>query len=225
MPHDLEIILRMVLASFLGGIIGIEREIHGREAGVRTYLLVALGSALIVIISEYLVVKYHGKFPGEFLRGDPSRIAAQAITGIGFLGAGVIIRYKNSIRGLTTAACMWVVCAIGLAIGSGYYLYGAVVTGIALFALLGLKSLGRKMKRDWYKELTIVSEDLEGQIDRIQEIIDQYNMKVINLNIKRDLQRREITLGFRLRIRAVRPDRNILRDVFNLAGVRMVELE
>jgi len=84
-----------------------------REAGVRTYSLVSLGSALIMVISEHLLFKYGMKPGGELFRGDPGRIAAQAITGMGFLGAGVILRYKDSIRGLTTAACMWVVCAIG----------------------------------------------------------------------------------------------------------------
>ena len=153
MPNDLEIILRLVLASFLGGLVGLEREVHGRAAGVRTYLLVSLGSALIMIVSEYLVFKYQGKFPGDFLRVDPGRIAAQAITGIGFLGAGVILRYKNSIRGLTTAACMWVVCAVGLAIGSGYYLFGSVVSGIAILSLLGLKRFKKTLSKDWYKEI------------------------------------------------------------------------
>ncbi len=118
MPGDLVIMIRLVLASVLGGLIGLEREVHGREAGIRTYLLVCLGSALIMVVSEYLFVRYQGTPQSGFIRGDPGRIAAQAITGIGFLGAGVIIRYRDSIRGLTTAACMWVTCAIGLAVGS-----------------------------------------------------------------------------------------------------------
>ena len=90
MVSELEIVLRFVLASVLGGMIGLEREVHGREAGVRTYLLVSLGSALIMVISEFLVVKHQRGPLGGILRGDPGRIAAQAITGIGFLGAGVI---------------------------------------------------------------------------------------------------------------------------------------
>jgi len=224
MPDDLEIILRLVLASFLGGLVGLEREVHGREAGVRTYLLVSLGSALIMIVSEYLVFEYQGKFSSDIFRVDPGRIAAQAITGIGFLGAGVIIRYKNSIRGLTTAASMWVVCAVGLAIGSGYYLFGSVVSGIAILSLIGLKGIEKKLSKDWYQEMIIVSEDLEGQIDQVQEVIDKYNIKVTNFKIKRDLQQKEITLGFRLRLRVVQPDRNILREVFAMPGIKRVEL-
>jgi hypothetical protein len=118
MTDNIELIVRLVLASLLGGIIGLEREVHGREAGVRTYLLVALGSALIMLVSEHVFLKYRFETAAA-IRIDPGRIAAQAVTGIGFLGAGVILRYQNSIRGLTTAACMWVACGIGLAIGAG----------------------------------------------------------------------------------------------------------
>jgi putative Mg2+ transporter-C (MgtC) family protein len=224
MPFDLEIIFRLFLASFLGALVGLEREVHGREAGIRTYLLVSLGSALIMIVSEYLAFEYQGKFSSDFFRVDPGRIAAQAITGIGFLGAGVIIRYKNSIRGLTTAASMWVVCAVGLAIGAGYYLFGSVVSGIAILSLVGLKRVEKKLSKDWYEEMIIVSDDVEGQIERVQELTDKYNIKVTNLNIKRDLQKKEMTLGFRLRMRAVQPDRNILKEVFRMPGIKRVDL-
>jgi putative Mg2+ transporter-C (MgtC) family protein len=225
MPHDFEIIFRLFLASFLGGLVGLEREVHGREAGIRTYLLVSLGSALIMIVSEYLVFEYQNKFSSDIFRVDPGRIAAQAITGIGFLGAGVIIRYKNSIRGLTTAASMWVVCAVGLAIGSGYYLFGSVVSGIAILSLTALKGIEKKLRKDWYKEMIIISEDVEGQIDRVQEVIDKYNIKVTNFNIKRDLQKKEMTLNFRLRLRAVQPDRNILKEVFDVPGIKRIDLQ
>lgn len=225
MPFDFEIIFRLFLASFFGGLVGLEREVHGREAGIRTYLLVSLGSALIMIVSEYLAFEYQGKFSSDLFRVDPGRIAAQAITGIGFLGAGVIIRYKNSIRGLTTAASMWVVCAIGLAIGAGYYLFGSVVSGIAILSLVGLKGIEKKLSKDWYEEMIIVSEDSEGQADRIQEVMDKYNIKVTKLSIKKDFQKKEITLGFRLRLRAVQPDRNILKGIFGVPGIKRVDMQ
>ena len=225
MASEVEIILRFVLASVLGGVIGLEREVHGREAGVRTYLLVSLGSALIMVISEFLPVKYQGGPLGEIIRGDPGRIAAQAITGIGFLGAGVILRYRDSIRGLTTAACMWVVCAIGLAIGSGYYLFGLTGAGITLFSLLGLKGLGRKLRKDWYQEMVVISQDIEGQINRIQAILDKYQSDVTKLGIKRNFLDKEITLHFHLRSRVVQPDRNMYQEVFGLQGIKQVELK
>jgi putative Mg2+ transporter-C (MgtC) family protein len=224
MPHDLEIIFRLVLASILGGFIGLEREIHGREAGVRTYLLVSLGSALIMVISEYLFFKYGGNLPGDIFKVDPGRIAAQAITGIGFLGAGVIIRYKDSIRGLTTAACMWVVCAIGLAIGSGYYLFGSVTSAITILSLIGLKIFERRLRKDWYKEMVIVSKDLEGQFDRIQKIIDKYNFKIISFGLRKDLEKKEMIVNFRLRLHTVHPSRDLFQEVFEMEGVKRVDL-
>ncbi len=207
-----EIVLRLLLASVLGGAIGLEREIRGREAGVRTYLLVSLGSALIMIVSEYVS------------RGaDPTRIAAQAISGIGFLGGGVILRYKDSIRGLTTAACMWVVCPIGLAIGSGHYVFGCSVSVITILSLIGLKSFEKRLEKDWYKEMVIVSEDTEGQFERVQKVLHDAEISVANFALKKDFQKNEITIELRLRFRSVKPQADVLRDVFALKGIKSIE--
>ncbi len=212
MVSDLEIILRLAIASVLGGLVGFEREIRGREAGIRTYLLVSLGSALIMVISQYFVQ-------------SPDRIAAQAISGIGFLGAGVILRYRDSIRGLTTAACMWVVCAIGLSIGSGHYLFGCVVSGMTIASLVGLKGIERIVERDRYKDLVIVSEDIEGQFERIEEIIRRKGIRVTNFSLKKDLGTREATIDFRLRFRTLQLQPALLNDVFSLPGIKSVELK
>jgi putative Mg2+ transporter-C (MgtC) family protein len=224
MITDLEVILRLVLASFLGGIVGLEREVHGRPAGVRTYLLLSLGSALIMVMSEYLFLKYKTGVPGLSLSVDPGRIAAQAVTGIGFLGAGVIIRYKDSVRGLTTAACVWVVCAVGLAVGAGFYLYGSVVTGFTLLSLLALKLGERRLRKDWYREIEIVSADLPGQMQRFQDVIEQHQFEVVNFGLKRDLEKQEMTASFLLRERTLRPGRQVLQEIFEMEGVRKVDL-
>jgi len=225
MVSEVEIILRFVLASVLGGVIGLEREVHGREAGIRTYLLVSLGSALIMVVSEFLAVKYQGGPLREIIRGDPGRIAAQAITGIGFLGAGVILRYRDSIRGLTTAACMWVVCAIGLCVGSGYYLFGLTVSAIALISLIGLKRWEKIIRKDRYQEMVVISEDIEGQIDRIQVIIAKYKVVIAKFGMRRNFQEKELTLHFYLRYRNLQLDRNMYQEVFGLQGIKQVELK
>jgi putative Mg2+ transporter-C (MgtC) family protein len=225
MITDLEIIFRLILASLLGGAVGLEREVHGRPAGVRTYLLLSLGSALIMIISEYLFHKYRGGVPGINLQVDPGRIAAQAITGIGFLGAGVIIRSKDTIRGLTTAACVWVVCAVGLTIGAGFYFYGGAVAAITVISLLGLKPLEKRLRRDWYQEMTVVSVDVPGRVEQIQEIIDRHGLKVVNSGLSKDLEKQEVTLTFLLRQRAVQPQRQALQEVFALEGIKRVDLK
>jgi putative Mg2+ transporter-C (MgtC) family protein len=224
MITDLEILFRLLLAAFLGGAVGLEREVHGRPAGVRTYLLLSLGSALIMIISEYLFHKYRGGVPGINLQVDPGRIAAQAIAGIGFLGAGVIIRSKDTIRGLTTAACVWVVCAVGLTIGAGFYFYGGAVAAITVLSLLGLKPVEKRLRRDWYQEMAVVSADLPGQEERIRGIIDRHGFKVVDSGLSKDREREELTMTFLLRQRTVHPQRQALEEVFALEGVKRVDL-
>ena len=133
-----EALVRLVLAAALGGAVGIERELREREAGFRTHLLVSVGSALFTIASAYGFREFlvNG---GSVVRADPTRIAAQIVTGIGFLGAGAIIRQGLSVRGLTTAATLWVVAAIGLTTGAGYYSAAVITTAIALFSLWPLR--------------------------------------------------------------------------------------
>jgi putative Mg2+ transporter-C (MgtC) family protein len=223
-PHHGEILFRLVLAAILGALVGFEREVHGRPAGIRTYLILCLGSALIMVLSQYLSYGMVEKLPADALRVDPGRIAAQAITGIGFLGAGVILRYKDTIRGLTTAACVWVVCAIGLAIGAGFYLYGSVVAGLTVVSLVGVKFFERRLKKDWYQEMTIVSHDLAGQFSHIQDIITKHAFEVINFGLSKDLEKNEVTANFLLRIRTSHPDRRMLQEVFELPGVKRVDL-
>ena len=225
MTSNYEILLRLVLAAVLGAVVGLEREVHGRPAGIRTYLLLCMGSALIMVVSELLFVKYESKGLADILRADPGRIAAQAITGIGFLGAGVILRYKDSIRGLTTAAAIWVACAVGLAIGAGFYLFGGAVTGLTLVSLVGLKALERRLKKDWYKEMTIVARDEAGQLNRIQEIIAKNEFEIVNFGLKKDLERHEVRASFLLRVRTVHPSRQVLQEVFAIDGVKSVDLD
>lgn len=131
---DKEIIIRLVLSVILSGLIGLERQLHRRTAGLRTHILVCLGSSLIMLTSLYIFDIYKNMVPL-----DPARIAAGVITGIGFLGAGAIIREREGVKGLTTAASLWVSAAIGLAVGCGFYSAALVTTVLTLGALLFLR--------------------------------------------------------------------------------------
>ena len=130
MPSDFEMILRLLLTLVLSGLIGLERQIHRRDAGLRTHILVALGSCLIMLTSLYVFDIYKDK-----VSLDPARIAAGVITGIGFLGAGTIIREPERVRGLTTAASLWIVSAIGLAVGIGFNRVAIYTTVFVLIVL------------------------------------------------------------------------------------------
>jgi putative Mg2+ transporter-C (MgtC) family protein len=133
-----EILLRVGLAAVLGGAIGFERELREREAGLRTHLLVSVGAALFTMVSAYAWTDWRFSTE-EGLVFDPTRIAAQIVTGIGFLGAGAIIRQGFSIRGLTTAATLWVVAAIGMSTGAGYYAAAVITTVLVLVSLWPLR--------------------------------------------------------------------------------------
>ncbi|RKY41238.1 MAG: hypothetical protein DRP76_00345 [Candidatus Omnitrophota bacterium] len=135
----LEIIKRIICAFVLGAVIGLEREKKRRSAGLRTHILVCMGSSLVMLVSLYMYELFRDKVPL-----DPARIAAGVITGIGFLGAGTIIRSQEGIRGLTTAASIWISSAIGLAVGCGFYEAGLIVTLLAFLTLSSLKTIEKK---------------------------------------------------------------------------------
>ena len=142
MTLTLDLLIRLVVAAILGSLIGLERAYRAKEAGLRTHFLVALGSALFMIVSQY---GFEGVLSmSENVRLDVSRIAAQVVSGIGFIGAGTIIFQKHAVRGLTTAAGLWVTAAIGLACGGGLYLISTVCTLLVLFGLGALGTIQRK---------------------------------------------------------------------------------
>jgi putative Mg2+ transporter-C (MgtC) family protein len=139
-----EVLLRVVLAGVLGGAIGAEREIREREAGLRTHMLVAVGAALFTLVSAYGWSDFTFS-QRSGITYDPTRIAAQIVTGIGFLGAGAIIRQGLSVRGLTTAASLWVVAAIGIASGAGYYSAAVITTVLVLVSLWPLRIVAYRL--------------------------------------------------------------------------------
>ena len=137
-PQDVGMLARLFVATLCGGLIGLEREIHGKVAGLRTHALVSLGSALIMLVSMDMFAAYRG-----IASVDPTRIAAQVVSGIGFLGAGAIIRFPTGITGLTTAASLWVVSAIGLASGAGFFKPALAATILVLMVLFLFAQMGR----------------------------------------------------------------------------------
>ena len=138
---ELSVLVKLLLAALAGGLVGLEREKHGRPAGMRTNLLVAVGACTMTIISEAFYLKY-GAFGGEtVLRLDPSRIAAQIVTGIGFLGAGVMFSREGVVTGVTTAAVIWVLASVGAAIGLGRYQGALALAVVTVAVLIGIEFL------------------------------------------------------------------------------------
>lgn len=139
---DWQMIIRLVTSVILCGAIGLERELRGRSAGFRTHILVGLSSCLLMVISIFVAQGF-----GESHVFDPGRIAAGVVTGIGFLGAGTIIRSGEAVKGLTTAASLWAAMAVGLAVGGGFYLSAYVATALILITLLVLSKVERNISK------------------------------------------------------------------------------
>ena len=174
-----DFILRLFVAGALGTVIGLDREYRAKEAGYRTHFLVSLGSALIMIVSQYgfmEVVKMEG------IDLDPSRVAAQVVSGIGFIGAGTIILQKQIVRGLTTAAGIWATSGIGLAVGAGMYAIGIAAT---LLVLLGLETLSYFFKSIGLRNMMIdFSTDDKEAIKRVSQVFNTRNYIVVSYEMK-----------------------------------------
>ncbi len=218
-----EIILRLVTAGVLGGAIGVERELREREAGLRTHLLVSVGAALFTLISAYAFTDFrYGLESGITL--DPTRIAAQIVTGIGFLGAGAIIRQGFSIRGLTTAAGVWAVAAIGMAAGAGYYVAALVTTAVVLVGLGPLRPLERALIARVRREGGVLELDLRpGEpLTPVLRVLEGEGARVTRVELDDDKERRQLRLSLDV---TDERGRAVVERVAALDGVRRVGAE
>jgi putative Mg2+ transporter-C (MgtC) family protein len=194
-----EILLRVVLAAALGGAIGFERELREREAGLRTHLLVSVGAALFTMVSAYAWTDW--RFSTEAgLVFDPTRIAAQVVTGIGFLGAGAIIRQGLSVRGLTTAATLWVVAAIGMATGAGYYAAAVITTVLVIVTLWPLRIAAFRVAERFRPEEGRLAVELGAGATAVSvlEAVEQVGAQVSSLEFDDEGDRRRVDVRVRL---------------------------
>jgi len=178
---------RILLAAALGGILGVERDIHGRQAGLRTHLLVSAGAALFFILSTHIAT-FDVIVPLGFAKEtDPGRIAAQIVTGIGFLGAGVILKEGFTVVGLTTAACLWISAAIGMASGAGLYIIATCTTVLGLFSLILLRWFERSLRKDTYRNL-LVSIPNEVDVRQVIELVKSEEVMITSFGIERNYE-------------------------------------
>jgi len=166
-----DLVLRVCLATVLGGLVGIERERSERAAGLRTHALVGLGAAVFMIISAF---GFRDILGARAVVLDPSRVAAQIVTGIGFLGAGTIIFQREMVRGLTTAASIWAVAAVGAAVGGGMYLLAASTTALTLGVLAGLKPVENRWFRTHHnRSLSLLFDPGTTSLSEIESVVEQ----------------------------------------------------
>jgi len=184
--QEWEVCLRLVLSCIMGGIIGYERQMRHKSAGLRTNMLVALGACLIMLLSQALYDNVEGK-----TNADPARLAAQVVSGIGFLGAGAIMKEGLTVTGLTTAATLWVVAGVGLAVGAGFYLGAGVTTGVVFLILWNLSRLDMWVDHDRILALSIYTLDRPGQIMRISACIEDLHLRSRGVKVRTDEEEAE----------------------------------
>ena len=216
-----------MVAAVLGGLIGLEREFHGRPAGLRTHILVCLGAAVIMDSSQLFQEAFALKGAESVFRIDPGRIAAGVVTGIGFLGAGVIVRSHDFVRGLTTAACIWFVAAIGIVTGCGLYLPAIIATVLGLVVLMGLDPLGHRIPKVKYGQITMTADmttadDIESKCRRI---LRDYPVVVQNTAVSIDTETGQRTVTVYVRSRRIKNKYEILKRMLSLPNVLHISWE
>lgn len=224
MTMDYEYIIRLILATLMGAAIGLEREYRAKEAGSRTHSLVALGSALFMILSEYgFQQSLHDL--GSIASFDPSRIAAQVVTGIGFIGAGTIIFQKHVVRGLTTAAGLWVTAAIGLTAGGGLYVLATASTVLVLVCLELMNILHRNFG---YRNINVTVSS--PRREKIEELL--HHLREVNVDIDSyELRHNDTSAGtyftatMELKVRRRQYEDRVIDFMAELDGVSVDEIE
>lgn len=217
MTVEWEMAARLVMSCVLGGFIGYEREAQHKSAGLRTHVLVSVGSCLIMILS----IKIYSSVQG-FTNADPTRLAAQVVSGIGFLGAGSIIKDGPNVKGLTTAASLWVVSGVGLAVGSGYYMGAFMTTGLVFLTLAILARIENKGERRM-PMLLITTVDLPGQIGHIGSALGNYGIHIKDL--KMDEKKDGLELSFRIHTPEFLDYNELITGILSIKGISSVRIE
>lgn len=220
----IDFIIRIGVAGLLGAIIGMEREIRSKEAGLKTHFLVAVGSALIMVVSKYafsdIVFEDHMSL-------DPSRIAAQVVSGVGFLGAGTIIIQKQAVKGLTTAAGLWATAGIGLAIGAGMYVVGV---GATILVLIGLEIVSRIFKVQFLFPQNITVQICINKHEAVQQILETLQVKGIpilsyEVDVLQQEERVIYKVGMQLKNISAKEKNTFIQHMQSLPEVTFIKLK
>jgi len=223
-PYIDDTVIKITLAIVLGSLIGFEREYRGRAAGIRTLMLVCLGSALVMLGTTH-ISEIIGKETETFIHLDPTRIAAGIVTGIGFLGAGAIIRHEKITIGLTTASLIWFIAGVGISVGLGLYAISIQVTLLALILLIVFNYWQRKMNITMYREISLVATYKKDLYAHICKLLENNGLIISKNRITRHLEQETIEITFSVKSprKKIRPE--IVDILSNLPEVKKVAWE
>lgn len=214
-------LIRILLSAVLGVVVGIERQMRHRDAGMRTFTLIATGSTVAMLLSIYLPQSYP-----DMLNGDPARIAAQVITGIGFLGAGAILRGRGNVQGLTTAACIWQVAAVGLAVGAGLYSAAIIATLVTLFVLISMDRFEQRFFPPGVNRSVIICcKSANPDINMLCQVVTEVGIRVRNHTYSIDFENDKSTVTFFTFVKAQASTDELRSRLSQIEMVASVSLE
>jgi putative Mg2+ transporter-C (MgtC) family protein len=215
---DSEIALRLVISALLGMVVGYERERRDQPAGLRTHMVLAIGAALAMTVSINLSLQYHSN-------ADPARLAAQVVSGVGFLGAGAILRHGISIKGLTTAASLWTVAMVGLAVGAGYYLGGVSATLLVLLALTVLNIVEKRMLPTYNAvHVRVEASDRAEVMDEVETVLRRREKRSVTFGLERDLVNGLVVVEAEVHLWRNDTSDNLVKELGSIQGVRHVRV-
>jgi len=219
------ILLRLAFAIILGGVIGLEREIHGRPAGLRTHILVCVGATIIMISSKSQAELYFPVSENIRITIDPGRIVAGIMTGIGFLGAGAIIRIGDIVRGVTTAACIWFIAALGIVIGEGFFSLAIVSTASMLGLLMLLQRLEYRLPSNVYRAIQVIAPIHKADTieSSCKTILEKKNIRIQDTSYSFSHEKERFEMTFYVRMKNQLQSGTIIRSLSAIPGITQIK--
>ncbi len=214
-------VFRLLLALIAGALVGLERESHAKPAGFRTHIIISIGACLLMLLSIYIPQTFM-----DFKNGDPGRIAAGVVTGIGFLGAGAIMRFGLTVKGMTSAASIWAIAAVGMTIGAGFYAAAAVAMVIML-VVLHLLEIFEDKYLGWtlYKRMTVMGARREGMFENLQRVFKENKVSIYDWSMIEKIEGGTVEYSTLTRIRESIDVRKLFEDLRAIEGVMEIRLE
>jgi len=217
-----QIVTRLFAAAVLGGLVGLERERHNQPAGLRTHIILAIGSALAMCVSIDLAMQFRPYVPN----GDPARLAAQVISGIGFLGAGAIFKYGTSVKGLTTATSLWTVAIVGLAVGAGHYFPAIVATSLLLVALIALDMLEKRyLVGIATRTISVRVQDKPFMVDELKQVFQDLGIDIKSISISKDVETNEMEFEAIAKVSTQQDMDKLIGKLSHIQGIRTFEIQ
>ncbi len=222
MISEVQIILRVLLGAVLGAVVGFERERDNQPAGLRTHMILVVGATLAMVLSVNL--GYLFARPGT--PADPARLAAQVISGIGFLGAGAILRYGYNVKGLTTATSLWTMAIVGMAVGAGYYLIGVFTTALML-VVLGLLNVieNRWVRTSVSRFISIDADYTKGVVKDVRHIVQEFSDDLTSFNIQKEFKNKRLRIQVVARISRDQRLEELIDALSDIDGVKSLKVE